>query len=360
MAESLLALRDILVRHGDKTVLQIPRLEIESGEVLALLGPNGAGKTTLLRVMGLLQLPDVGTVQFNGAAAGSGNALAIRRRIANVFQEPLLLNASVYENAGLGLKLRGLSSREIDVKLKPWLGRLGIAHLGARAARTLSGGEAQRTSLARALAVEPELLLLDEPFAALDPTTRETLLRDFQRLIKDTGITTVFVTHDRDEAVVLADRVGVLVGGRLLQMGSLDDVFERPASAAVAELVGFENRLDGVVQARESDQLEIGIGGSSLFTTGRFESCARVVACIRAEDVSLDRTGSDVNYLNRVRGTISEVAPGLARHRIVLDCGAFHLVVSVDRRAYPDLDLRAGDESTAVFGPGAVHVIAHE
>ena len=360
MAESLLTLRDVLVRHGDKTVLQIPRLEVEPGEVLALLGPNGAGKTTLLRVIGLLQLPDAGTVHFNDAAAGPGNSLAIRRRIANVFQEPLLLNASVYENAGLGLKLRGMSSREIDLKLQPWMERLGIAHLGARAARTLSGGEAQRTSLARALAVEPELLLLDEPFAALDPTTREAMLRDFQRIIKDTGITTVFVTHDRDEAFVLANRVAVLAGGRLRQMGPREDIFERPASAAVAELVGFENRLAGVVKDHDGDQLEIAIGGARLLATGQFKSRARVMACIRAENVSLDRTGSHVKSLNRVRGTIAQVSPGLARHRIILDCGAFHLVVSVDRRVYPKVDLRAGDESTAVFGPAAVHVIADE
>jgi tungstate transport system ATP-binding protein len=358
VAESLLALRDILVRHGDNTVLQIPRLEIESGEVLALLGANGAGKTTLLRVMGLLQMPDGGTVHFMGAAAGSSNALAVRRRIANVFQEPLLLNATVYENAALGLKLRGLSGREIDVKLKPWLERLGIAQLAARAARTLSGGEAQRVSLARALAVEPKLLLLDEPFAALDPTTRESLLRDFQRIVKDTGTTTVFVTHDRDEAFVLADRVGVLAGGRLLQVGWREDVFERPGSALVAELVGIENRFGGVVKGQDGDQVEIAIGAGRLFATGQFKSRARVMVCIRAENVSLDRTGSDVKSLNRVRGRITEVSPGLARHRIVLDCGAFHLVLSVDRRECPNLDLRAGDESTAVFSPAAVHVIA--
>ena len=132
MAKSLLALRDILVRHGDNTALQIASLEIESGEVLALLGPNGAGKTTLLRVMGLLQLPASGMVYFKGTQADSSNALAIRQRIANVFQEPLLLNATVYQNAALGLNLRGPGSREIETRLRPWLERLGIAHLRER------------------------------------------------------------------------------------------------------------------------------------------------------------------------------------------------------------------------------------
>jgi tungstate transport system ATP-binding protein len=360
VAESLLDLRDILVRHGDKTVLAVPHLEIEAGEVLALLGPNGAGKTTLLRVIGLLQLPDAGTVHFKGVTAGPHDALAIRRRIANVFQEPLLLNATVNENAGLGLKLRGLNHREVESRIRPWLERLGIAHLAARPAHTLSGGEAQRTSLARALAVEPELLLLDEPFAALDPTTREALLRDFQGIIKDTSATTVFVTHDRNEAFVLADRVGVLVGGHLLQLGSREDVFERPESATVAELIGFENRFSGVVEGQCGDQLEIAIGSCRLYAKGQFKSRSRVVACIRAEDVLLDRPGAEVKSMNRVTGRVAAVSPGLARHRIVLDCEAFHLVVGVDRRKCPNLSLRLGDESAAVFDPAIVHIVGHE
>ena len=180
MAETLLTLRDVAVHHGEHVALQGASLEVYTGDVLALIGPNGAGKSTLLRVMGMLQRPDNGNVLFRGENALNGNPLELRRRIATVFQEPLLLNATVHQNAALGLKLRGVSRREIDRRLGPWLERLGIGHLAARSARTLSGGEAQRTSLARALVLEPELLLLDEPFSALDPGSREALLRDFQ------------------------------------------------------------------------------------------------------------------------------------------------------------------------------------
>ena len=172
MAATLLTLRDVIVRYGETIALQIAALELQSGEVLAILGPNGGGKSTLLRVIGLLQRPTHGKVLFRGENAFDGNSLRLRRHIASVFQEPLLLNATVYENAALGLKLRGIGGPEISRRLDPWLERLGIADLRQRNARSLSGGEAQRTSLARALALEPEILLLDEPFAALDPASR--------------------------------------------------------------------------------------------------------------------------------------------------------------------------------------------
>lgn len=358
MAESLLALRDICVRHGGRTVLEVPRLEIEPGEVLALLGPNGAGKTTLLKVIGLLQLPDAGTVCFKGEVAGSQNALAIRRRIANVFQEPLLLNTTIYQNAALGLRLRGLSREQIDARLKVWLDRLGIAALAARGARTLSGGEAQRTSLARAFAVEPELLLLDEPFSELDPASRESLLRDFQRIVKETGTTAVFVTHDRDEAYALADRVALLQEGRTLQIGSRDDVFLRPVSAAAAEIVGVENRLAGVVLNSAGDRVEISIGGGRLCATGCFESGAAVVACIRAELVLLGGISRNGEMANRLKGRVTEISPGINRHRIGLDCGGLRLVALIDRRAWASLELSAGVEREVVVEAAAVHVIA--
>ena len=191
--------------------------------------------------------------------------------MATVFQEPLLLNATVYQNAALGLKLRGVAERETRLRLDPWLERLGIAHLASRSARTLSGGEAQRASLSRALVLEPELLLLDEPFSALDPTSRETLLRDFQEIVRELGITTIFVTHDRAEAYSLADRIGVLKAGELLHIGARDDVFSRPATEAVAEIVGIENLLPGVVEDCEEEWTIIRVNQNRFKVAGRFK-----------------------------------------------------------------------------------------
>jgi tungstate transport system ATP-binding protein len=360
VAETLLTLRDVTVYHGEQVALQGASLEVYMGDVLALIGPNGAGKSTLLRVMGMLQRPDKGTVLFRGQDALNGNPLELRRRIATVFQEPLLLNATVYQNAALGLKLRGVASPEIDRRLGPWLERLGIGHLTARFARTLSGGEAQRTSLARALVLEPELLLLDEPFSALDPGSREDLLRDFQGIVKEMGITTAFVTHDRHEAFALANRVGVLNEGDLLQLGSRENVFLCPETESVAEIVGIENRLAGVVETSDGDYVTIKINDGRVHAKGRFSAGTKVVACIRAEEVSLSLAHCEANDLNRLTGKVIAVSPGMTHHRISLDCRGFSLIALVDRKESFDLNLSEGDEMTAVFGPAVVHVIGDE
>jgi tungstate transport system ATP-binding protein len=360
VAETLLALREIVVRYGAQTALQIPALDVAANDILAIIGPNGAGKSTLLRVMGLLQRPNSGSVSFRGEQDQSGDLLQMRRRIAMVFQESLLLNATVHDNASLGLKLRGMRKDEIDARLNPWLERLGIAHLSARSARTLSGGEAQRTSLARALVLEPELLLLDEPFGGLDPASREVLQQDFQRIAKEIHITTVFVTHDRDEAFALAQRVGVLKGGRLLQVGSREDVFFRPKTDVVAEIVGIENRLPGVVEGAEGDGAVVAVNGARVQARGQFKTPMKVIACIRAEDIILAPKGCAGKNINRCTGKILEIVPGRAQSRVKLDCGTFHLIALLDRKQSAGQLLTEGDEVAAVFSPAAVHLIGVE
>lgn len=357
MAATLLTLSDILVSYGEAVTLQIAALDVQSREVLAIIGPNGGGKSTLLRVMGLLQRPTSGTVLFRGEHAIDGNSLRLRRRIATVFQAPLLVNATVYENAALGLQLRGVAGRDIVRRLDPWLDRLGIAHLCQRLARSLSGGEAQRTSLARALVLEPEILLLDEPFTALDPGSREALLRDFQPIIKDSGITTVFVTHDRNEAFGLAGRVGVLHHGRLLQIGAREDVFHRPVSEAVAEIVGVENRLPGLVEYCDNELTTIRVSQHKLKAQGRFKPGAKVVVCLRPEDVVLSRGSCETSNSNRLMGTITGISTGVMHQRISMDCGGIEVVALVDRKVGFGLGLAEREEVTATFSFSAVHLI---
>lgn len=357
MAATLLTLRDILVSYGDAVTLQIAALDVQSREVLAIIGPNGGGKSTLLRVMGLLQRPTSGSVLFRGEHAFDGNSLRLRRRIATVFQEPLLVNATVYKNAALGLQLRGAASRDIAQRLEPWLERLGIAHLRQRLARSLSGGEAQRTSLARALVMEPEILLLDEPFAALDPTSREALLRDFQPIIKDSGITTVFVTHDRNEAFSLAGRVGVLHLGRLLQIGAREDVLRRPASEAVAEIVGVENLLPGVVEDCEEEWTIIRVNQNRFKVAGRFKPGAKVIVCLRPEEIAVSRGTCETSNSNRLMGSITGLTPGVMHHRVALDCGGTRVVALADRRVCLGLGLAEGEKVAATFSYSAAHLI---
>ena len=357
MAATLLSLRDVVVRYGDTIALQIAALDLHSGEILAIIGANGSGKSTLLRVMGLLQRPSDGTVMFRGENAFDDNLLRLRRRCATVFQEPLLLNATVYENAVLGLKLRGLSNHEIARRLDPWLERLGIAHLRQRFARSLSGGEAQRTSLVRALVLEPEILLLDEPFAALDPTSRETLLRDFQAILNACKITAVFVTHDRNEAFALAGRIAVLHHGRLAQIGAREHVFYRPASESVADIVGIENRLPGVVEDCDGRYVIIRVNQIRLRVAGRLTPGMRVIVCLRPESLMISRDNLRASDYNRLTGIVKGILAGLMHQRITLECDGLTLVALIERQPCYNLKLAEREMVTITFSSSAAHII---
>ena len=270
------------------------------------------------------------------------------------------MNASVYDNAALGLWMRGLRGDAIERRLRPWLERLGIAHLASRRARTLSGGEAQRTSLARALALDPKLLLLDEPFSALDPQTREALLLDLQRILSEAAVTAVLVTHDRNEAFMLGKRIGVLKAGRLLQLGSNLDVFMQPASEAVAEIVGVDNRIAGVVERVADGAATVCFNGGVTLVSGHFAPGAKVILCIRPEDISLSlprerqREPTDCNYL---QVKVASVSPWMLQYRLRLECGKISLVAFIDRSSFLELGILEGDEVMASFSPQAVHVI---
>lgn len=233
--DAVLEVRDIKVRYGAGWVLEIPRLAVRRGEVLGLVGPNGAGKSTILLVLGLLHRPSAGEVYFQGVRVdGHRNPLSLRRRLAMVFQAPLLLDMNVYDNVAAGLRLRRLPREEVRRRAEEALDLFGIRHLARRHARTLSGGEAQRVNLARAFALEPEVLLLDEPFAGLDTPTRQGLLRELKGILGRTGITAVMATHDYTELPLVADRVAVMAGGRLEGLGQVEVMMPWLAGQGVA------------------------------------------------------------------------------------------------------------------------------
>ena len=221
---SLVAENLSLIRSG-REIFQVDRLALHKGEVLAMVGPNGAGKTSLLLTLALLQAPTAGNIFFDGVIAGNGNVLSLRRRMAIVFQDALLLDTTVFRNLMIPLRIRGVPKDEAAERAKKWLSLLRIDHLAGRKARHLSGGEAQRASLARAFALEPEFLFLDEPLGSLDYPTRKALLGELRQILKDMNMTTLFVTHDFTEIPYLASMVAVLYEGRMVKYGTIRQVF---------------------------------------------------------------------------------------------------------------------------------------
>lgn len=224
MTPALLA-KDLSLDRPGRTIFHIDQLALHRGEVLALVGPNGAGKTSLLLTLALLEPPTAGTILYNGEVALNGNVLSMRRRMAVVFQDALLLDTTVLRNITIPLRIRGVSKNDAASRAEEWLNRFGIAHLANRKARQLSGGEAQRTNLARAFAMEPEFLFLDEPLGALDYPTRKTLLAELGHLLKDMEMTTLFVTHDFTEIPHLASMAAVLYEGRIVKHGTIREIF---------------------------------------------------------------------------------------------------------------------------------------
>ncbi|GAB4475760.1 MAG: hypothetical protein Kow0088_12960 [Anaerolineales bacterium] len=228
---------DLSLWRGKQEVLRVSALTVRENEVLAIVGPNGAGKSTLLLALSGVIRPKQGHLVFAGRPLADWKELEYRRQIALVLQEPLLFDRSVIENVTLGLRFRGIRKQTAEEMALSWLERLQIAHLAKRRAISLSGGEAQRVSLARAFVLQPQLLLLDEPFSALDPPTRTTLLNDLKPLLKEHQFTTIFVTHHLGEAAFLGDRIAILSEGEVKQVGRLDQIREQPVNRTVAEFV---------------------------------------------------------------------------------------------------------------------------
>ena len=254
MTPPVLELRDVVVRAGGRTILDVPRIALAGASTTAVLGPNGSGKSTLLRTAAALLTPDRGDVLLDGARAARAD---VRAATAAVLQRPLLRRASVRANVESGLRFRGVARGERRRRGQAELDRLGIGPLAERPAHTLSGGEAQRVSLARALAVDPRVLLLDEPFGALDAPTRGELLADLRETLAATGTAALFVTHDRHEAAALGDRVAILHAGELRQEGSAPEVLDHPADADCARILGFDNVLPGRLLGLAADEVAV-------------------------------------------------------------------------------------------------------
>lgn len=242
MNNPLITLENIDIKARDRSILSIPSFELQKGEILGVMGPNGAGKSTLLKTLALLDPPQSGSIKFQGQTVSDHSALVVRRKIAVALQQSLLLDTSVYQNVAVGLKIRKKSRQQIKDKVAYWLDVFRISHLAKKHAHHLSGGEAQRVNLARAMILEPEVLFLDEPFSALDFPTKVQLLKDIKQVVEETNTTTVFISHDLMEIKYFTNRLAILIGGEIKQHGPTEEVLAFPNSAS-ATFIGEWNHL---------------------------------------------------------------------------------------------------------------------
>ena len=356
MTSILLHAEGISARRGARTVLEPCTLSIAPGDRVAIYGPNGAGKSTMLQALaGLLPVAS-GSIAFRGRKLGQAlSLLDFHRQTAAVFQEPLLLRGTVRHNVELGLVLRGVEAAERVARVEPWLERLHIAHLADRSVSALSGGEAQRTSLARALVLEPEIFFLDEPFAALDAPTRARLAEELADILDERKIATLFVTHDIDEAAQMCDRCVVIDAGRVLQQADMSEVLGRPASARVADIIGLPNVFQGRVIETTHEGTWLDWCGHRIRTTAQARAGADVTFLIRPEQIRLQ--GRREEGANRLPGHVEQARRGGRRRFVVTGVGGPHRIAmsfAHDDHALP------GDEVAILFPPDAVWIFPEQ
>jgi tungstate transport system ATP-binding protein len=355
---SYIEIRDVYQRREGRDILKNINIGIDRGKIFALIGPTGAGKTTLLRLIDMLDSPSAGRIIFDGTdVTASGKArLEARRRMAFVLQKPVVFNASVYDNIAYGLKWHGLDRRQTRNKVDDILETVGMTAYRKRNARTLSGGEMQRVAIARSIATGPDVLLLDEPSANLDPLSSGKIEELIARVIRENTITVVMATHDMPQGQRLADRIGVLVGGEIVQTGGAREVFTSPSSRQVAEFVGMENIIDGVVVSAENDMVTIDVKGTPIEAVADFKPGDPVLVCIRPEDVTIALEKVCSSARNCMAGTINWTTYDGPICRVEIDCG-FPLVVLVTRKSAEELGLVKGKQVYATFKAVSIHVI---
>lgn len=330
------------------------------GSVTAIFGPSGCGKTTLLRCLAGLTNPDEGMITFNEEVwFSSVHQIARfpqRRDIGFLFQEYALFpHLTVAANIGFGVQADSqLARRQRVGEMLELFCLQGLEH---RYPRQLSGGQQQRVALARTVARRPKLLLLDEPLTALDSLLRDSLRQELRRILNALATPAIVVTHDRMEALALADRVALMDAGTIAQVGSVQDVFTHPKNEALARLVGVETVATGEITSVEDGLAVVAIGQARLAAVAPSDMVRRVYVCIKGEDVTLQRAASTSSSVrNQLLGTVVSLTPEGPLVRVVLNCG-FELTSLVTRPACDELQLTPGESIVALLKAPAIHLI---
>lgn len=354
MAGNLLI--DIRKALGERSIHAVAELETGDRAVTVLFGPSGSGKTTILRAIAGLDSPDDGVIRF-GDTTWFDRPHRIdlepqQRRVGYLSQRyDLFPHLTVRENVGYG------AAR--DYPVDDLLERFGIAALADRRPAGLSGGEQQRTALARTLAREPQILLLDEPLSALDTPTREILRGELRAILRSSSVPAIVVTHDRTEALTIGDRIAVVVDGRIAQTGDVDAVFNHPLSVDVARATGIESVVPVEIVSSDGEIVVVRRGERELEASGIqwLGGGDSAFALIRAHDVTVDQHRLEgISARNQLAGTIISVAPEDPLVRLRIDCG-FELVALITRRSFQDLALSQGSPVVATIKASAIRLV---
>jgi putrescine transport system ATP-binding protein len=356
----LLRIDNVAKKFGSFRAVDRLSLDIRAGEFFALLGPSGCGKTTLLRMLAGFETPDEGRILLAGEDIAQ--LLPHQRPVNMMFQNYALFpHLDVRDNIAFGLKRAGMSRAEIATRVAEMVALVKLEGLEKRKPDQLSGGQKQRVALARSLARRPRVLLLDEPLAALDKKLRESTQFELIELQRRLGLTFIIVTHDQDEAMTVADRIGVMDAGRLEQVATPRELYEAPRSRWVAEFVGDVNILEGQLQSREASRLMIATGAAGIIAVAEpRQAIVKTAVCvaIRPEKIKLSRRGpvSDAlgaHAINRLEGTVTDVSylGGVTSYKVKLDSGAV-LRSSMANTARLDVDAyHASQRVVAWFTP---------
>jgi molybdopterin-binding protein len=338
---------------GDFTLKDIS-LDIKESEYFVILGPTGAGKTLLLEIIAGLYFPKKGKVIINGEDMTLTSPE--NRGLGFVYQDfALFPHLNVRKNIEYGLKLRKIPEEEREKKISELVKMLKINHLLHRNTETLSGGEKQKVALARALAINPKIILMDEPFSALDENTKSKLISDMKELHKTEGITFVHVTHSQEEAILLADRIGIMMKGTIVQVGNPDEIFYKPVTKEIAQFVKIENIWEGKVTRKNESEIVVEVNGKEIVAlSDHFKVGQDVRLIIRPEDIILGKGNTSAR--NNFKGKVISVIKHGFYYIIRIDCG-FEVEAAVTKQSIENLNIKEGANINIFFKATALQII---
>jgi len=352
--ENIVALRNVTKTFGNRRALDDVNLQIREGEILACLGPNGSGKTTLLKILAFIEEPTKGEIHFGGVQVSDQNRGQVRMESTMVFQKTVLFSTSVYNNIAYGLKIRGMSKTKMDEEVRKALSLVKLEGFEKRQAKKLSGGEQQRVTLARALVLNPRLLLLDEPTANLDPKNASIIEEAIAMVNRELGTTVVIATHNMFQAKNLPQRVALITEGQIGEVGEPAQIFGR-LSKTLASFAALDNTFMGEAKITDDGATLVNIGnGVEIMAT--IQRVGQVAIFVSPEDIILSKNRLTSSARNVLGGKIIEISDLGSVVRLKVDVGK-PFTVQITKRSFKEMGLNLNAEVFLTFKASSVQTI---